>query len=157
MNSPAIDGITFKLEPFFMAGKDFTQWAALVAYLAAVAVGCLVVGLLIGGQAAMSGRQPWSNIPIYAVVATTIGFFPGLLLSLPGVLFSSWIRRRFGGFTPGRFWLLGILNGSIICLTVGFAVGAYNGWVVAAFGLAGGCSGGVFFKVERLLQRRGWS
>lgn len=135
-----------------MARREFTQWAALVAYLVAVAVACLIVGAMIGVNEVIRRQQPFTAILLYTFLAPIFGFLPGLLVSLPGVIFSAWIRRRFSQFSVVWCWFLGMGNGIVISLPIAIISTPNNTSLVAAFAIAGGCSGVVFAKVEELLD-----
>lgn len=141
-----------------MARRKFTQGPALVGYLAAVSVGCFIVGVLIGIYGVFWRQEPLTMVAFYAFSALIIGVLPGLILSLPGVLFSAWVRHGFARLDVAWYWLLGFSNGIVISLpiSIGFARSSRAGTscelLIVGFALAGGCAGVVFSKVEAALK-----
>ena len=82
------------------------QTFSIVAYLAAVAVGCLFVGGLI----------PWGDgvmaaVAIMAPAALLVGFLPGLLMCLPGALLSFHVSKRFRLLGAVWYVVFGALTG----------------------------------------------
>lgn len=140
-----------------MARRGFTQGPALGGYLAAVSLGCFTVGTLIGVYDVFWRMQPLTVVAFYAFAALIIGVLPGLILGLPGVLVSAWVRRRFGQLPIAWYWLLGLFNGMLVSIPiiVGLAWSSRTGTVsellIATFAVAGGCAGVAFFKVEAAL------
>lgn len=106
---------------------------SVVAYLAAVAVGCLVVGALIPlGYGAI------------APIALLAGFLPGLLMCLPGTLLSFQISKRFRLFRPVWYGAFGAMTGMSVGVVFVMAwrpditSGVFAGLIFATAGAAAG-------------------
>lgn len=95
-------------------------------------------------------------IAFYALVAPVIGVLPGLVLGLPGVLFSAWLRRRYGQLDAPWYWLLGLLTGMLTSVPISailwWSRSGASELLIVGFAIAGGCAGVAFSKVESALK-----
>lgn len=106
----------------------------------------------------LNGRAPNFGMPmIFATAAVLVGFLPCLLLCIPAVLFSFWVRRRFGLKAAVWYALLGSLTGSWVgvLFAIGLSLGSRSQittevFVVVVASLAGALGGLAYFGVERL-------
>ncbi len=106
---------------------------SIVAYLAAVAVGCLGIGVLV----------PFGYGAV-APVALLVGFLPGLLMCLPITLLSFHVAKRFRLVGAVWYGAFGTLTGLSVAVIFSFALGtevtsvAYVTFIFAASGAAAG-------------------
>ena len=139
-----------------MTQREFGWGPSLTAYLVAVSLGCFIVGLQIGTYGVLWRQEPLRTIAFYALSAPVIGVLPGTVLGLPGVLFSAWLRRRYGHFEGPWYWILGLLTGILAAVPISLImwwsrIGAIE-LFIAGFAIAGGCAGVAFSKIESALK-----
>lgn len=130
------------------------------SYLCAVAAGSVVAGALMALRDPLVGLEfnPVS-VPLFSVAGLLAGFLPGLIAFLPTTLLSIWLANRLGFGSALSAGLLGALGGAATSGVVSLLLLVLNGlqevslFVVAAFAVAGGVGGLVYFLIQALERR----
>lgn len=139
-----------------MRQREFRWAPPLLAYGVAVSLGCFIVGLLIGIYGVFWRQEPPTSLAFYALSAPLIGFLPGAVLALPGVLLSAWLRRRYGQLGVPWYWVMGFFTGILtavpIYLSLAWTGAGVSELLIVGFAIAGGCAGVASSKVEAALK-----
>jgi hypothetical protein len=130
--------------------------------MAAVAVGCLIVGSLLPLYDMLVGRQvPASTVLAMAFFGVIWGFLPGLLMCLPVTLLGVLVANHLDLRNPVSYALLGCLNGATLSVLFGvfpflwpqeFTFGTF---LVVVSSIAGALAGLTYFNVEKGERRAG--
>ena len=137
--------------------SDAAPSFSVVAYLAAVAVGCVAIGMSLPFLDPTIGR----GVHLEALLAMAgsamlVGFLPGLLLCLPMTLLCLWLARRLGLVSGTWASIMGAFVGltTLGTLALAFKSDLLIGYGALICAIAGALAGITYFELAALEQRR---
>ena len=137
--------------------RDAAPSFSIVAYLAAVAVGCVTTGVFLPVLDPTIGHGVhWEALLALAGSAMLIGFLPGLFLCLPMTLLCLWLARRFSLVSGNWAIILGAFVGltTLGTLALAFKSDLLIGYGALICAIAGALAGITYFELAALEQRR---